>query len=454
MPIDILTNAFENGPEIIPGWPYIKAYGPLAFTLGITKYYFRGSTNTWERDMHGKVYMITGGTSGLGAEIVREIASKGAQIILLVRSVQDSWLIEYIEDLRESTDNFMIYAEECDLDSLYSVRKFATKWLDNQPPRRLDGVICCAAETIPIGKTRQTTIDGVEKQMGINYLAHYHLLTLLAPSLRSQPPDRDVRVLIATCATQALGQIDLNDLIFENTRYETRKPYKIYGTSKLLLGLFAKDFQRRCNEYERKDKAPTNVKINLINPGLMRTPSTRRFLSMGSIWGLIIYLILYPIWFIFFKNAYEGQQSFLFALWSPIFLTMNGGQLIQECKVLKPSRKEFEDTELQKTIFDKTEEIITRIEKQSAIERKRQEKIQEMSKSKEQLLQEAKERHLAELKKKQDLTEKPENTDELQSKLNFLRQQINKEVLFPEDTKSATEAIKSKPKSKSKKGKK
>lgn len=434
MPIDIIQSAVANGAaETIPGWEYIKQYGPVVLGLGATKYYFRGTVNTWERDMHGKVYMVTGGTSGMGAEIVRELATKGAQIILLVRSIEDSWLTEYVDDLRDSTDNFMIYAEECNLDSLYSIRKFATRWLDNKPPRRLDGIICLAADSIPMGKPRQITEEGVEKQLGINYLSHYHLLTLLAPALRSQPPDRDVRVLLASCASQSLGQIDPEDILYEHKRYEPNKSYKYYGTSKLLLGLFGKEFQRRCNQYERKDNMPCNVKINMVNPGMMRTPSTRRFLSMGTIWGLMLYLLMYPIWFLFLKNGYEGQQSFLFALWGPAFLQIDGGQFIQECKITTPSRKEFQDQELQKKLFEGTELVINRLEKQSAIERKKQQKLKEMKKPKEQRMKEAKERHLQELKRQQDLSQRPENVDELEAKLGYLRNQIKPDMpLFPE----------------------
>ncbi|WEJ96644.1 hypothetical protein PSN45_004186 [Yamadazyma tenuis] len=442
MPVDIIHNAVVNGPEIIPGWPYIKAYGPAVLGLAAIKYYFRGSMNTWERDMHGKVYIVTGGTSGLGSELVKELATRGAQIILLVRTIEDNWLEEYVDDLRETTNNFMIYAEQCDLNSLYSVRKFATKWLDNQPPRRLDGILCCAAECLPVGKTRQVTEEGVERQIGINYLAHYHLITLLAPALRVQPGDRDVR---------SLGEVDLEDLLFENKRYNKNKPYLWYGTSKLLMGLFAKEFQKRCDEYERKDKLPCNIKINLVNPGMMRSPSTRRFLSMGTIWGLLLYVLLFPIWYIFFKHPYEGQQSFLFALWAPFLAKMDGGQMISECKVIRPSRKEFKDTELQAAIFDQTEELITKLEKQSAIERKKQEKKNESKKPKEQRLQEAKEKHLAQLKKKQDIHEIPASVEELDSKLGYLRQSIQPDMpLFPESVPGSSTSSKKK-KSKAKK---
>lgn len=431
MPVNIIGTALMNGPDSIPGYHQAITYGPILVALGAIKYYFKGSVNTSERDLHGKVYIVTGGTSGLGAELVKELAVKGAQIILLVRSIEDAWLVEYIDDLRSATNNFMIYAEMCDLNSLYSIRKFATKWLDNQPPRRLDGVVCCAADCIPMGKSRQVTEEGIEKQLGINYLAHYHLLTLLAPSIRSQPPDRDVRLLLTSCATQSLGQIDMEDLLYENKRYSKNLSYKLYGTSKLLLGLFGKEFQKRCLNYQRKDNLPCNVHVSLVNPGMMRTPSTRRFLSMGSIWGLIMYVILYPIWFLFFKSTSDGIQSLLFTLFSPVFLQNYGFQLVAECKIIAPSRKEFADEELQQDIYDKTEKIIERLEKQSAIERK---KASEKGKTKEQLLKESKERHLAELKRKQDITEKPNTVDELQAKLGFLRQQIAPDLpLFPED---------------------
>lgn len=404
---------------------------------------------------------MTGGTSGLGANLAYELASKGAQLILLVRSTEDSWLVDYIEDLRERTDNFMIYAEECDLNSLYSIRKFATKWLDNQPPRRLDGVICCAAESIPIGKARQVTVDGVEKQMGINYLAHFHLLTLLSPALKIQLPDRDVRIVMATCVSQALGDLDMKDALWLNRRYPTREPWKLYGTSKLMLTMFAKEFQRRLNSFERKDKAPCNVRVNMVNPGIMRTPSTRRFLSMGAIWGLLVYFILFPIFWIFFKSTSQGAQSFLYALAAPVFKNLDGGNVIQECKILKPARKELSDDGLQKALYDETEKLLEALEKSSAIERKKQEKIQE---SKMPLADKLRAQN-EEARRKADVHTKPESPEELQAKLASLKRLIgipsdaNDELpLFPSQPDSSQSdsraenlsTTKSTPKSKSK----
>lgn len=452
MPIDIVSTAVFDGPQAIPGWRYISTFGPALAVAAATKYYFAGASNEFKRELHGKVYIITGGTSGLGAALAHELALKGAQLILLSRSTDDAWTVEFIEDLRDKTNNFMIYAEHCDLSLLHLVRLFATKWLDNQPPRRLDGVICCAADCVPRGRSRQYSVDGVENQLAVNYLAHYHLLTLLKPSLQVQPPDRDVRVVLTTCTSQAAGQIDKNDILWESRMYPDNAPWKVFGTSKLLLGMFGRSFQRLLNEYERKDKAPCNIKVSIVNPGIMRSPSTRRFLSMGTIWGLFVYILLYPIWFIFFKDAVQGCQSLLFAIYAPMLGAQDGGNVIQECKILTKTRPELTDDVLQDEVFAATAGVIEKLEKLSAIERKKQEKKLGLDKKKAE----------EEKKKKEDVHEKPQNEEELQYKLDAIRksmgilsQQQGDLPLFPEEgveqAKKAANSTGKKPKGKARK---
>ncbi|KAH3675700.1 hypothetical protein WICPIJ_009305 [Wickerhamomyces pijperi] len=382
MPLNIIGSMIVDGPDVVPGWQYIKTYGPIIATIGSLKYYFRGATNTWDRDLHGKVFIITGGTSGLGSSIVDELASRGAQLILLVRSTNDSWVTEKIEELREKHDNYLIYAEECDLSSLYSIRKFATKWLDNVPPRRLDGIVCTAAESLPAYKERENSVDGIEMQTAVSYVGHYHLLTLLQPSLKAQLADRDVRVILTTCLSQAMGDLDIEDPLFINRRYPKNSPWTVLGTAKLELGLFAKEFQRRLEAVPRKDGAPCNIRVNVVNPGTMRSPSTKRVLSFGSIWGLLLYVVLLPILWIFLRSTNQGAQSFFHALMCPEFIGLPGGQFISNCAIYKPVRKELEDEELQKKLYDNTAAAIAVVEKESAMKRKREESEKQKKKGK------------------------------------------------------------------------
>lgn len=425
MPLDIAASALIEGPQTIPGWSYIRKYGPAVATVVAAKYYFGGAVTTWERDMHGKVFMVTGGTSGMGAYLVDYLARKGAQIVLLVRSTEDQWLTDYVEQLRDSTNNFMIYAETCNLADLYSIRKFATRWLDNQPPRRLDGVICCANESMPAGKPREVSVDGIENQIAVNYLGHFHLLTLLAPSLRVQPPDRDVRVVIAACSTMAAGAVDTQDLLWQLKRYPQWLPWKVHGSSKLLLAMFAKEFQRQLNKYERSDKAACNVHINLVNPGVVRTPLTRRQLSLGTVWGLLVYIVMFPLWFIVLKSAAQGAQLFIFAICAPFLAQQENTSLIQECKIQARMRKELVDQELQEAVFTQTEKLIDQTERASAVIRNRNKKDDKSAKKPKKSAK----------SKPGVVDEKPKTVSDLDNRLDQLRLLLGvggtKEALFP-----------------------
>ncbi|PRT56778.1 hypothetical protein B9G98_04398 [Wickerhamiella sorbophila] len=371
MPINFLATVAKEGTQVIPKYEQLKRYGPYVVGALATKFYFSGSSNTWERNMHGRVVIVTGGTSGLGATVVRRLAKEGAQVILLVRKLDDGWLSEHISSLREETNNPLIYAEEADLADFQSVRKFATKWIDNLPPRRLDMVVCCAAVALPPSVERQASKDGLELQMQTNYLAHFHLLTLLSPAIRSQPPDRDVRIILTSCVAGVMGKIDMNDLGFQHQQYPKYKPYKVLGTSKLALSLFAYELQRQFTEYQRQDGAPSNVHVAVVDPGMMRSPSFRRFVTFGSLWGLLLYLIMWPIWWIFCKSSLEGAQSLFFAMMLPDVQYMTDVAYISDCRVRqKPPRKEFEDKEFQQELFKQTEKLITDTERFSAKKRK------------------------------------------------------------------------------------
>ena len=367
MPLNFLASVATEGSSAIPHYEFFKKWLPWS-VLGMgVKYYFAGATNTWDRNMHGRVALVTGGTSGLGAAVVRQLASQGTQIVLLVRKLNDGWLEEYIQMLRDETGNPCIYAEEADLANLHSVRTFATKWIDNVPPRRLDMVVCCAAVAQPPFLARQASVDGLELQTQVNYLAHYHLLTLLAPAIRSQPPDRDVRIVLTTCVAGVMGQLDLQDLAFSDRAYPTNAPYKVLGASKLALSLFAYEFQRQNLSYQRSDKAPPLVHVAVVDPGMMRSPSFKRFFSCGSIFGLLIYILLWPIWFFLLKTSRQGAQSIFFALTNPDIEYMTEVAYISECRMRnKPPRKEFEDEEFQKQLFDSTAKLIEVTEKKSA----------------------------------------------------------------------------------------
>lgn len=347
-----------------------------------------------------------GGSSGIGAAIARELASRGAQLVLLTQHpLSDPFLVEYIMDLRTATNNELITAEEVDLASLHSIRKFATKWIDNSPPRRLDMIILCAnTRTPPWGKHVKTE-EGIELDWELNYVANFHLLSILSPALRAQPADRDVRVLFGTCPSYMGGSYPVSSLEEGKTSDEKekksskkeRKPkseqtpaatlYKNprsssttspYSNSKLALMTFAQSFQKHLSSYIRPDKQPMNTRVVLVDPGWTRTPSMQRFLTLGSLWGLLFYVLMYPLWWLLLKSPAQGAQSFLYAAMEESLAKGDGGELVKECKRVKIMRDEVNDDYVQQELWKSTETVIQHLEKESAVKRAKEAKLAEL----------------------------------------------------------------------------
>lgn len=368
MPLPFIAELVWTG---IPGFPSAWTILKVLVAVGIVsaiKWLCMGATNTSDRKLHSKVVLITGGTSGIGAATTLELAKKGAQIVLLVhQSPKDIFLVDYIEDLRERSGNEMIYAEQVDLSSLYSIRQFATKWIDNAPPRRLDMIVLCGSTLTPPGKPRILTDEGLEETWMVNYLANFHLLSILSPAIRAQPPDRDVRIIFATCSSYIRSPP-----IGDGSAAMTAKgwtPANAYSRSKLALLIFGQAFQKHLDAYKRPDGIPMTARVIFVDPGYCRTPGMRRWLTRGTLWGLAIYLVLWQNVWLLLKSSEGGAQSFLYATMEAALARGQGGKLIKECRELEFARKDVKDEDIAKKLWQGSEKIIEEVEKREAVKR-------------------------------------------------------------------------------------
>ena len=285
-------------------------------------------------------------------------------MLLTHHPASDPFLVEYVDDLRSDTANELIYAEQVDLSSLHSIRQFATKWIDNVPPRRLDLIILCADTLTPKFGISPVTQDNVEPIWGINYLANFHLLSILSPALRVQPADRDVRIIFSTCSSYLGGDVKaLKD------SHSPLPKGKEYETSKLASMVFAQSFQKHLDAYQRPDKQPNNARVITIDPNFTRTPGMRRWLTMGSLWGLSLYLIMWPIWWLILKSPIQGAQTFLYAAMEVELGRGVGGKFFKECREVDFLRKEVKDDQVAKKLWSFSEKQIETLEKAGAIKR-------------------------------------------------------------------------------------
>jgi NAD(P)-dependent dehydrogenase (short-subunit alcohol dehydrogenase family) len=332
--------------------------------------------------------------------VARELALRGAQLVLLTHApLTDPFLVDFIIDLRTSTNNELITAEHVDLSSLHSIRLFATKWIDNAPPRRLDMIVLCANTQTPPGGKFTATEDGLESSWGVNYLANFHLLSILSPAIRAQPADRDVRILVGMCSSYMGGYLDeesLSKVVGGRTEKKSAKGAKkalpstatkdfrtstAYSDSKFALFTFVNAFQKHLTSHQRPDKSPTNARVFTVDPGWTRTPGMLRYVTAGSLWGLALYLVMWPFWWLVLKSPFQGAQSFLFAAMEEALMKTDGGLYIKECRPRPIMKLEVNDEKLQKLLWEESDKMVTFFETESAMRRAEEKKVKEQKES-------------------------------------------------------------------------
>jgi NAD(P)-dependent dehydrogenase (short-subunit alcohol dehydrogenase family) len=157
----------------------------------------------------------------------------------------------------------------------------------------------------------------------------------------------------------------------------TFTPGGVYATSKLALMTFAVAFQKHLSSYARPDKNPVNARVIMVDPGWTRTPGMRRFLSFGSLWGLALYLFMWPIWWLVLKSPDQGAQTFLYAAMEAQWGRGPGGVFLKECREYKFFKPEIEDEQVQKKLWEMSEATVKALEKEGALRRAKEKKAEE-----------------------------------------------------------------------------
>ena len=182
-------------------------------------------------DLTGKIAIVTGANSGIGYEMARALAGKGAMVILACRNQAkgEAAVRQIDQEYPEAKAELM----QLDLSDLASVRRFAGEFASQYD--RLDILINNAGIMAPpLGKTA----DGFELQFGANYLGHFALTGLLFDLIIHTPR---ARVITVSSGGHRFGEIDFDNLNGEKG-YDRQRAY---AQSKLANLLFTYELQRR-----------------------------------------------------------------------------------------------------------------------------------------------------------------------------------------------------------------
>lgn len=212
-------------------------------------------------DLVGARAVVTGASSGVGLEIARVLAARGAHVVMPVRSRERGDRAR--EAIRATAPEARLELRDLDLASLDSARRLGRDLVAEGG--RLDILVLNAGVARMGERDRVTTPDGFELHFQTNFLGHAALTLALLPALRSSA----TRVAVQCSLGTALHGVAWDDLQFER-RYGV---LRAYASSKTALGLFGVALATRVPE----------TRVGLCHPGVVPATAIAPELR-GRVW--------------------------------------------------------------------------------------------------------------------------------------------------------------------------
>ncbi|MEU0839397.1 oxidoreductase [Streptomyces sp. NPDC005962] len=224
-------------------------------------------------DQTGRTAVVTGANSGLGYVTARELARRGAHVVLACRDAGRGKDAE--ERVRAQVPGAAVRVAPLDLADLTSVRAFAA----DLPGDRLDLLINNAGV---MALPYRRTADGFETQFGVNHLGHFALTGLLLPKLLAAGVG--ARVVTMSSFMHLLGTVDPADLSMQR-KY---RRWAAYARSKSANLLFTHELAHRLRTANAPLVAaaahPGYAATNLMSaaPKMEGRRAAERFMAIGN----------------------------------------------------------------------------------------------------------------------------------------------------------------------------
>ncbi len=186
-----------------------------------------------------KVFIVTGGGSGIGRQLTLQLVKKGAKVIVA------DLTISTMQETAQLAGETMVSIHELNVSDKHAVDDFVKKI--SAEYTSIDGLINNAGIIQPFVDVNDLSMDTIERIMNVNFYGPLYLIKALLPHLLTRPEAYIANVSSMGGFIPFPGQT-------------------IYGASKAALKLLTEGLYAELKE--------TNVKTFVIYPGAVRTNIT------------------------------------------------------------------------------------------------------------------------------------------------------------------------------------
>lgn len=272
-----------------------------------------------QRDpLESRSCLVTGGTRGIGIEIARGLAKRGAHVIIHGRTrasaeAAATWVRTKVRDAR-------LEAVSADMASLDEVRAMADEV--SRRHHQLDVLVNNAGLLM---SHLELSRDGWEMTFAVNHLAPFLLTSLLLPNLQRTGAGRVVTVASVAHRT---GVIEFGNLRGEGAF----SGFPFYCNSKLANVMFTMELARRIDG--------TGVTANCLHPGAINTGLYRRSKLLGP-----LFTIFSPL----FPTATKGADTAIYLAGAPGVADISGAYFSKR-RMHSPAPQAF-DADVQQRLW-------------------------------------------------------------------------------------------------------
>uniref|UniRef100_A0A0E0GFL3 Uncharacterized protein n=1 Tax=Oryza nivara TaxID=4536 RepID=A0A0E0GFL3_ORYNI len=285
----------------------------------------------------GLTAIVTGASSGIGAETARVLAIRGAHVVMAVRNLAAAQPVRdaILADAPAASLDLM----ELDLASMDSVRAFASDFAAKGLPLNIL-INNAGVMATPFSLSK----DGIELQFATNHVGHFLLTHLLLETMKKTSCESNVEGRIVNVSSEGHRFAYREGIRFAKINDESEyNSIGAYGQSKLANILHANELARRF-----KDEG-VNITANSLHPGSIITNLLRHHSILDVLHRTLGKLVL--------KNAQQGAATTCYVALHPQVKGVSG-KYFSDSNVNEASEK-GNDMELAKRLWEYSIELIT-----------------------------------------------------------------------------------------------